>query len=196
MESGKSFADVMDRLRVGEEGAAREVFQRFAGRLIGLARRRLDARLLHKVDPEDVVQSVYKSFFLRHGEGQLDLGDWGGLWGLLVVITLRKCANQVKYHRRERRAAGREVSPEPAAGGSGPAWEAADAEPTPAEAAVLAETVEALLRDLEPPEREIIELSLQGYTVQEIKERLGRAERTVRRVREHARRKLERQQAG
>jgi len=36
------------------------LFEQFAQRLIGLARLHLDARLQHKVDPEDVVQSVYK----------------------------------------------------------------------------------------------------------------------------------------
>jgi RNA polymerase sigma-70 factor (ECF subfamily) len=44
---------------------------------------------------------------------------------------------------------------------------------------------------MEAPEREIIALSLQGHTVAEIKEQLGRAERTVRRVRERFREKLE-----
>ena len=55
----------MGRLRSGEDEAAREVFVRFAARLAGLARRHLDVRLAVKVDPEDVVQSAYKSFFVR-----------------------------------------------------------------------------------------------------------------------------------
>jgi RNA polymerase sigma-70 factor (ECF subfamily) len=67
-------------------------------------------------------------------------------------------------------------------------------EPTPDQAAVLAETVEQLLRDLEADERPILEMSLQGYTAREISEKLGRAERTVRRRREQIRQKLERLQ--
>ena len=46
--------------------------------------------------------------------------------------------------------------------------EAIDREPTPLEAAVLAETVEQMMRGLEPDDRTIIELSLQGYTAAEI----------------------------
>jgi RNA polymerase sigma-70 factor (ECF subfamily) len=49
---------------------------------------------------------------------------------------------------------------------------------------VLAETVDRLLAALAPPERAIVELSLEGYTTAEIADRLGRSQRTVRRVRE------------
>ena len=67
------------RLRSGEDAAAREVFERFAGRLVALARRRFNRLLARKVDPEDVVQSAFKSFFVRHRAGTLDVGDGDGL---------------------------------------------------------------------------------------------------------------------
>ena len=51
MAANDSFAVLMGRLRSGEDEAAREVFVRFAGRLVGLARRHLDGRLAVKVDP-------------------------------------------------------------------------------------------------------------------------------------------------
>jgi RNA polymerase sigma-70 factor (ECF subfamily) len=47
----------------------------------------------------------------------------------------------------------------------------------------------------DPDERAVLELSLQGYTATEISERLGRAERSVRRLRERVRKRLERMQA-
>jgi RNA polymerase sigma-70 factor (ECF subfamily) len=70
---------------------------------------------------------------------------------------------------------------------------AIDREPSPDEAAVLAETVEALFRQVDDAdERAILELSLQGFTAAEISESLGRAERSVRRLRERVRKRLER----
>jgi len=45
-----------------------------------LARGRLELRLQHKIEPEDVVQSAFKSFFLRYGEGALWAEGWDGLW--------------------------------------------------------------------------------------------------------------------
>jgi RNA polymerase sigma-70 factor (ECF subfamily) len=183
-----SFDDLMARLWAGEDAAAAEVFRRYAGRLYGLARRHLDTALRQKLDPEDVVQSAYKSFFARHGEGRLRVADWGSLWNLLMLITLRKCADRAAYFRAARRALGRELPPPQ--GGAGP-WEALDREPAPDEAALLAETVEELFRVLDADERPVIELSLQGYSTQEISERLGRAERSVRRLRERVRKRLE-----
>ena len=57
---------------------------------------------------------------------------------------------------------------------------------------LIPDHLERLFRGLGSDERAILELSLQGYSTQEIGERLGRAERSVRRVRERARALLER----
>jgi RNA polymerase sigma-70 factor (ECF subfamily) len=174
---------------------ARAVFERFTRRLIGLARSRLDVQFRHKIDLEDVIQSVYKSFFIRYGEGALAAEGWDGLWGLLTCITVRKCADRVRYHRAERRDVARETSA-PAGSDFVEPWRAAPGrEPTPDEAAALAETVEQLLRGLDGDERSIVELSLQGYTTQEISDKLGRAERSVRRLRERVRQRLEEMRA-
>jgi RNA polymerase sigma factor (sigma-70 family) len=180
-------------VNVNEGAAARAAFERFTRRLIGLARVHLDVRLQHKIDPEDVVQSAYKSFFLRYGEGALAAEGWDGLWGLLTRITLRKCADRVRYHRAERRAASREALA--GAEDAEPWRQAVGREPTPQQAAVLTETVEHLLRGLDEDERPIVELSLQGYSTQEISEQVGRAERSVRRLRERVRKQLQRLRA-
>jgi RNA polymerase sigma-70 factor (ECF subfamily) len=181
----------MARLRARDENAAREIFERFARQLLALARRQFGGTLKHKVDPEDIVQSAYKSFFHGYDAGKLDARSWDSLWGLLTLITLRKCADRVEYHRAQRRDAAREaVAP------FGPDEEAAwpeplGREPSPFEEVVLRETVQQLFDSLNEDERPIVELSLQGYTTREISERLGRAERTVRFLRECVRKRLE-----
>src|SRR6516162_1159989 len=101
MASDDLFHNLMARLRSGEDAAAREVFERFASRLVALTRRQFNQILSRKVDPEDVVQSAFKSFFIRHREGKLEVGDTGGLWNLLTLITLRKCADRVEYFRAD-----------------------------------------------------------------------------------------------
>jgi RNA polymerase sigma-70 factor (ECF subfamily) len=189
-----SFAEFLARLHGGDDAAAQELFGRFAHQLIGLALRHIDGGLRHKVDPEDVVQSAFKSFFLRYGEGKLDLVNWNSLWGLLTLITVRKCAERAAYHRAERRNSAREVSP-PSGEEAAPGLEPFGREPTPLEAAVLGETVEQLFAGLDEQERPVLELSLQGYSTREISERLGRAERTVRLLREGIRHRLERMQS-
>jgi hypothetical protein len=63
-----SFHEFLARLEARDGDAARELFRRFTGQLVTLARRRLDGPLRHKVDSEDVVQSTYKSFFRRYDQ--------------------------------------------------------------------------------------------------------------------------------
>jgi RNA polymerase sigma-70 factor (ECF subfamily) len=192
MAAADTFDCMMERLRCGDDAAAREVFERFTWRLVALARGRFNRVLTRKVDAEDVVQSAYRSFFVRQREGKLEVCGWDGLWNLLTLITLRKCADRAEYFLADRRDATREWT--------GPDGEempdismlALDREPQPEEAAILAETVEHVFRDLSVHERPILELSLQGYTASEISNRLGRAERSVRRLREQIRKRLER----
>jgi RNA polymerase sigma-70 factor, ECF subfamily len=181
-----------DDLLAGQtgEGDARAVFEHFTRRLIGLAHAHLNVRFRHKIDVEDVVQSVYKSFLIRYGEGALAAEGWDGLWGLLTCITVRKCADRIRYLRAQRRDATREEAA-PAAEHAEPWRNAVSREPTPEEAAVLAETVERLMRGLDGDERSVVELSLQGYSTQEISATLNRAERSVRRLRERVRKQLE-----
>ena len=192
MTMGDSCTALMGRLRAGEDDAEREVFRRFAEQLLALARRHIEKSLAHRMDAEDVVQSAFKSFFIRHRQGKLQVVNWDSFWGLLTLLTLRKCADQVEYLRAARRDVRREVS---ALGGQRQPWELApDREPTPQEAVILAETVEALFRSVEADERPVLELSLKGHTAGEISLQLGRALRSVHRLRERIRKRLERMQ--
>jgi RNA polymerase sigma factor (sigma-70 family) len=191
----KSFAEFVTGLDNGDDSAAQELFRRFTHQLIALARRNINAGLRHKVDPEDVVQSAYKSFFFRYGDGKMEAINWNSLWGLLTLITVRKCSERAAYHRAQRREDAREVGL--AQGNELAPWlEPPGREPTPDEAAVLDETVEQLFALMDEQERPVLELSLQGYTTREISERLGRAERTVRLLREGIRHRLERMHGG
>jgi DNA-directed RNA polymerase specialized sigma24 family protein len=178
-----SFDRIMERVRVGDNDAAAAVERRFVRRLIALAREQFETRIRDRADVEDVVQSVYQSFFARCEAGQFDLMCWEQLWGLLALMTLRKCANRREYLHAARRDARREVLGVDLDGHPIPSGR----QPTPEEAVALSELVDQLLGRLQPPERAIIELTLLGLDAAEIALRLGRSERTVRRVREHVR---------
>jgi RNA polymerase sigma-70 factor, ECF subfamily len=196
MAEESSFDELLERLQAGHEDAARQIFQEYAARLIGLARTHLNSSIRRKVDPEDVVQSVLKSFFVRMRDGQFELENRDSLWGLLVVITLRKCGHKVRELHRQRQDIRKEAAPAPAGDDSGSGWQAIAREPTPAEAAILAETVEVLFGELKEREREIVELYLQGVSIAEIQAQVRRSEYTVRDVLNRLRRRLERQSDG
>src|SRR5579875_3717855 len=109
MTTESSFDELMSRLHQGDNEAARQLFERFASRLITLARQQLDARLRGRVDPEDVMQSVFRSFFRRQQAGEFQLRDWDDLWALLTRMTLHKLGHPLAYHLAERRTIEREV---------------------------------------------------------------------------------------
>jgi DNA-directed RNA polymerase specialized sigma24 family protein len=184
--------DLLARLRGGDEQAAAEVFGRFAHRLAGLARQKLGKALRGKEDPDDAVQSALKSFFLRYAAGQYELASWDDLWGLLTRITAHKCGHRFERFRAAHRDVRREVSA-PDADDSNTSWEFLARDPTPAQALMLAELLEELHRPLGERDRGILALRLQGEEVATICAQMQCSERTVFRVLDRIRWRLERQ---
>ena len=180
--SEESFLDVKLRLSSGDGDAAREIFQRFSGRLVALARSRMNPRLREKVDPEDVAQSVFKSFFSRQSEGQLELINWDSLWGLLALFTIRKCARRAEHYQADRRDMAREVSVAGGTDGSSTGWQFVSTEPTAEQAAILSETLASLMAVLTERERDMLTKSLQGYSPEEVAKSVPCSARTVRRL--------------
>ena len=157
----------------GDEDASREIFDRYLARLTALARSRLAARLQRRTDPDDIVLSAYRSFFVGARDGRFILQRSGDLWRLLATITLHKLNRQIKRHSAESRDVRREIA-------------AADdanfaREPTSEEAVALADELESILKPLDPLLRRVLELRLQGQSLEEIAAITMRSERTVRR---------------
>ena len=180
MASEASFSAMMSKLRAGDEDAASQVFQRYVKRLIALASRQFDAGVRSKEDPEDVVNSVLKSFFVRDDRKPYELANWEGLWALLATITVRKCIARRQFWKAACRDVNREVKP---ASDAPTDWiEAIDREPTAEEATVLKEEIRRLVDRFLPSHRPIAELHLQNYPTAEIAEKCGCSARTARRV--------------
>ncbi len=178
-----SFDDTMRRLREHDEAASHAVFQRYVKRLLALAQSKLSRQLRQKEDPDDVVQSAFNSFFRRCATGSLDFQDWESIWSMLALITVRKCVKRVRHYRAGRRAVQREAAPAVGKSGEEAVWDLIAAAPSPEEEAILHDTVAELLASLEiPRHRDIVLLTLQGYTVEEIAAQLDCADRTVNRV--------------
>jgi RNA polymerase sigma-70 factor (ECF subfamily) len=148
--------------------------------------------MTQRFDPEDVVQSAYRSFFARARDGQFEVQPGNDLWQLLVGITLHKLQHQVRRNVAGKRAVGREQPLEPAGDkaeqGPLPIF---TQEPSPIEAVALVDEVEQLMARLEPTQRRILELRLQGYDREEIGAEIGKSECTVRRVLKQVQQQLE-----
>jgi RNA polymerase sigma-70 factor (ECF subfamily) len=173
---------LIDRWRGGDQQAAAELFQRYAHRLLGLAQRHMGQWMTRRVDAEDVVQSVFNSFFVRTRDGAFVLQETGDLWRLLVTMTLNKLDDQIRHHTADKRNVAQEdhFASEDSLHGLRP--EVLAREPSPEEAAALADMVQQILTPLDPLARKVVEMRLQGYQMGEIATQTGYCQRTVRRL--------------
>lgn len=182
MSDSTIFHEFIEELGTGDERAAQKVLNRFTHRLLALARNHLDGRLQQKVDAEDVLQSVYQSFFRRQKEGEFDFEDWDDLWGLLVTITVRKCCRQARHFTTDKRDLQREQSVASNEDSETVEWLLISREPTPEQSAQLTELIDQIMHPLDKQGQTIVMMRLQGYAEREISEEIKRSERTVRRT--------------
>ncbi len=176
MDAEKPITNLAARLRDGDPVAAEELFVRYGRRLITVAEQHLSRKLAARLDGADVVQSVFRTFFRRSAAGEFRLDSSAELWRLLVQITLRKA----RFYGRQHTASVRDVAAE-APGGAALLAGAAAHEPGPAEAAVLVDQIEGLLRGLPALYSDLLRFRLEGYSATEAAARLGVSRRTVHR---------------
>ena len=176
-------------LKNGEPDAAGRLWQRYFAGLVRLARKKLEAvpRAAAVEDEEDAALSAFHSLCAGAAAGRFDrLKDRDGLWRLLVVITMRKVCDQIRRQRKLKRGGGRVVAEAALAGldpdSPGGFEQFIGREPAPEFVAMLAEEFQARLGSL-PDEslRQVALWKLEGYSSDEIADRLGCVSRTVER---------------
>lgn len=169
--------ELLRRWQSGDEEAARQLFQRYSAKLIGVAEKHLSARLAQRFDGEDVVQSAFRTFFKRSSRGEFKISSSAQLWRLLVTITLAKARDQARRHT----AARRDVKAE---GGSQREWlwQSLAGEPGPLEAAALVDQIEVLLDGLPDIHGQVLALALEDHSRTEIAQRMDVSRQTVYRV--------------
>ena len=174
--------ELLDDYQHGVGEAASAIYARYAERLVELARRRTGVDLQLRVDPEDVVQSVFRTFFRRAVDGTYQLPDGDTLWKLLMVITLNKIRTLADYHR----AAKRDVRKTAAVDyiSSLAAKESFDAEE------LLSWTVRELTESLPCEHQQMIQMRIKGFSVEEIAAACQRSKRTTERVLQNFRSRL------
>jgi RNA polymerase sigma-70 factor (ECF subfamily) len=166
-------ASLVRRFRGGDEDAATHLYRRYAARLRKLAASQAGADLAPRFDPEDVVQSVFRTFFRRAAAGEYDVPAGDELWKLFLVIGLNKVRALAAHHRAGKRDVRHTT---------GSAAIAAAAASDDEDLRILETTVEELLAPLPASHREIITLRIAGHEVADIAARSGRAKRSVERI--------------
>jgi len=181
---GPSDGSLLARVREGSEGAAGKLYHRYAERLLAVARARCGADLAARLDAEDIVQSVFGSFFRGAKQGYYEVPSGEELWKLFLVIALNKIRAKGAYHRAAKRDVGATVGGGP---GGEPEWPGG---PDTGAGVFFQLTLDEALDRLSPAHRQVVTLRAEGHEVAEIAGATGRSKRTVERLLQEARKKL------
>lgn len=174
-QSALDFQSILGRLEDGDSLAMMDFFDRYSQQLLRLAEKNIHPVLLKRFDGEDVVQSVFRTFFRRHQEGKLKINRSDQLWKLLVTITVCKTRTQARRHTAARRNVqaeqllASEVSIE-------------NHQATPDDALALWEEIDTVLQGLPRRAPEILNCRLEGKGKTEIAEELNLSRQTIHRI--------------
>ncbi len=158
---------------------ASAIFQRYSLRLLCLANKRLSKDIRGKLSPEDVVQSAFKSFFRRLKDFRFEREGTDAIWGLLSIITIRKCRKWDAFYRCDKRAVQRERSDDSRVAGQ---VRHMSTDPGPEDALIVEELLEKLFNEFEPRQQQMILLRIDGCSVEEIAVECQSSCRTVART--------------
>jgi len=172
MSDAGSRKPLHERIVAGSSTAAGEAFRKYYEQLWWLVKQQMSPQLRRREEPDDVLQSAFRSFFRGIVEKGYRIDHSGALWSLLAEITHKKLLKHAEYYN----AAKRDPRPEV------PTHElnlfAGD--PAPSEVAAVVELIEQVLDGLDPLYGEVLHLRLQGCTGTEIAEKLGCTREVVR----------------
>jgi RNA polymerase sigma-70 factor (ECF subfamily) len=159
----------------GDREAASEIYRRYARRLQALAVAQTSPALSARVETDDIVQSIFRTFFRRAGEGAYIVPDGEELWKLLLVIALNKIRNLAAFHTAAKRDVRRTVG--------GELMDRTFSDPTDERSMHLFQmVVDEMLEKLPEDHQQVIRHRIEGLEVSEIAQRLGHSKRTVERV--------------
>jgi RNA polymerase sigma-70 factor (ECF subfamily) len=183
---GVSDGSLLRRFQRGEADASTELYLRYAARLHALVASQSSRDLARVVDAEEIVQSVFRTFFRRAAHGDYSVPYGEEMWKLLLVIALNKVRATGAYHRAAKRDLRQTVG--------GEAFDRAlesQQDRDEDALAILKMVIEELLEGMPAANRRMVELRIEGYEVAEITEKVERSKRTVERVLQGFRNRLE-----
>jgi RNA polymerase sigma-70 factor (ECF subfamily) len=192
MDCEGDFTDLMARARSGDPAAIRDFLDRFEGEVRVMVRARLPRRMRPRFDSGDFVQAVWQSFFTGPDVALREFENAAHLRGFLAGVVRNKVYEE---HRRLTRTAKHNLAREEplyvARGDREVPREVASPDPSPSAKAQADDRWAQLTAGFGPREIQVLVLRRQGLTHAEVAERAGMHERSVRRILELFRSRLE-----
>jgi RNA polymerase sigma factor (sigma-70 family) len=173
----------IDLVKAGDSAAANRIWQHYFDRLVRSVRARLKGQNRAVSDEEDIVLSVFDSFYNAAENGRFpDLSDRDDLWRLLLRMSARKVVDKHRHDQRQRRGGNVKVHSLNQAVDDDGVIEAIGEEPSPEMVLMMQESVEEVFSHLGVGQlRELAGSKLEGYSNAELAVRFGCSERTIER---------------
>ncbi len=189
--SPASVSILLEDLKKGNEEASSEIWRRYMKELIAVSQKKLGGSSKRHTDEEDVAICAFNAFLMGVRNNRFDkLNSRHDLWQVLVMLTDRKAVDQIRRQKSQKRGAGqvrgesifedrRNQDEHDRAMGIA---SVADLRPTPEFATQFREEVQNCLSKLSDKELgSIVLLKLEGFTNQEIADRLELSVSTIER---------------
>jgi RNA polymerase sigma factor (sigma-70 family) len=183
MSSSTNVSHWIDLVKTGDSAAANHIWQRYFDRLVRSVRGRLRGQNCAVSDEEDIVLSVFESFYNAAENGRFpDLSDRDDLWRLLLRMAARKVVDNRRHQLRERRGGKVRHHALDHPGDDGTLLEAIGVDPSPDMVLMMKEAVEQLFSHLGVGQlRDLAGAKLEGYTNAELAQRFACSPRTIER---------------
>jgi RNA polymerase sigma factor (sigma-70 family) len=188
-------ADLIARAKTGDEAAICALLGRFDGDVRTMVRARLPRVLRSQFDSVDFVQVVWQSFFTGPERNLVRFENVHHLRSFLAGVVRNKVLEE---HRRRTRTRKYDLNREEPLyirrGNREVPRELAARDPSPSQDVQALDRLAQLLEGRTPLEAQVIELRHRGLTFDEIADQTGLGERSVRRIIDAARARMEARQ--
>jgi RNA polymerase sigma factor (sigma-70 family) len=155
-----------------------QAYDRYFVRLMALIRKRMGAQIRTHADEHDIAQSAFGSFVKVVGHGNIDLDDRESLWPLLALIANRKYQDLIARYSTKSRDMNRVQSSSEMAIAN-----ASGTPDDPLEDLAVEETIALIESRLaDETQRKVLQLRLEGFSMDEISQRVELSSRTVKRI--------------
>lgn len=173
----------IDLVKDGDSVAANRIWQHYFDRLVRTVRARLLGQNRAISDEEDIVLSVFDSFYNAAEQGRFpDLSDRDDLWKLLLRMSARKVVDKRRHDQRKRRGGNVHVHSLDQSGDDDHVIEAIGDEPSPEMVLMMQESVDEFFSHLGVGQlKELAVAKLEGYSNAELAKRFDCSERTIER---------------
>lgn len=172
---------LLEQLKAGDESAAARLFKDYEPFLRGVVRRRLPDSMRKQFDSADIVQSAWASLIDGFQQSRWHFPDATHFRAFLTRVTLCRLYDRVRQSGKQ---SARERSLQEME------FDLPVREPRPSENAQAESVWQNLLDSCPVEHRPVLTLRRQGFTCEEIAERMGLHPGSVRRILRHLARQI------